>query len=402
MHYRWREPLNLRYHVDIMMILARPSISTYLARTLYELGVEVVLTENCKVPMKPAIHLLDPEKIKADPKLAYRSLLLTNLENALSFLYQTIPYDDRIMKAKLFKDKVAFREAISKKFKDFYFRGFSPEELTTFEPSGVPFPVVLKPSIGISSIGVIRVNSAEDWSAAVQFLTADLKKYQQNYSSNVVEGQRIIVETCIEGKEFAIDGYFDEFGAPVVLNLLEHIFSGPGDTSDRIYYTRKSLIKELLPEVTLFLKEFGEIFDLKRFPFHIELRKTPQGRLIPIELNPLRFSGLGTTEIAQYAYGINVYELFFRQTRPDWSRILNRDDDSIYGFCCADIPTELFRKPGLTLKDREFSREFSEILEYRIEDERDTSTFAVVFFRTEEIEECYRLLSLDLKPFMSG
>ena len=381
------------------MILARPSISTYLARTLSELGVLTVVGDDLPVPMRPALRLGTIREFAADPKAAYRSLLLTSSENALSYLYDVIPYDDRVMKARLFKDKAAFRRAIAKKFPAFFFRELRPEELDRVDAASLPYPVILKPSIGISSIGVIRVAQASEWAPAVKFLRGELESYQRNYSRHVVESGQVLIETCIEGPELAIDGYFNGQAEPVVLNLMEHLFSGPGDTSDRLYYTRRSLVEKYLPQVTAFLREFGEVFDLKRFPFHLEVRVSASGELIPIELNPLRFSGLGTTEIAQYAHGVNVYEAFFNETKPDWAGLLAREDDSIYAFLCVDVPTELYRDPKLQISDRGLCRELPEVLEYRILDEQETSTFAVIFIRTESEAECRRLLNLDLGPY---
>ncbi len=382
------------------MILARPTISTYLARTLTELGVTTVVGDDGVVPMRPALRIRSLREFAADPKAAYGSLLLTSSENALAYLYDVIPYDDRVMKARLFKDKAAFRRAIAKRFPAFFFREVRPEELDSIDAAGLPYPVVLKPSIGISSIGVVRVGSAGEWAQAVAFLREELESYQRNYSRHVVEKSgQVLLESYIEGRELAIDGYFNAQAEPVVLNIMEHLFSRPSDTSDRLYVTRRSLMERYLPQVTAFLREFGEVFDLKRFPFNLEVRVNEAGELIPIELNPLRFSGLGTTEIAQYAYGINVYEAFFTESKPDWKALLAREDDSIYAFLCVEVPTALYRDPALRIADREVFKQFSEVLEYRILDERETSTFAVIFMRTENEAECRRLLDLDLGPF---
>lgn len=382
-----------------MLIIAKPTISTYLARTLYENQIPAIAADDLSLPMRPAIQVLSYAQFASDPKAAYQSLLLTNSENALTHLYQIIPYDDRIMKAKLFKDKAAFRRAIARKFPSYFFKEIESSALPTLDPSSFPFPVVIKPSTGISSIGVMRVESLAEWKAACNFLLEDLAKYQSNYSSSVVESQKVLIERYIEGREFAIDGYYNSAAEPVVLNLLEHLFLNERDTSDRIYLTRKSLVQRHLPQIESFLKDFGEIFDLKRFPFHLELRLTPQGELIPIELNPMRFSGLGTTEIAQYAYGINVYESFFHQEKPDWKQILNREDDSIYSFMCADLSSENFRSAGLQVLDRNLFKEFDEVLEYRLLDEEESSTFAVVFFRSTDLEEPKKFLAMNFDQF---
>ena len=384
-----------------MMILARPSISPYLARTLFELGEPVVLSEEFPVAMRPALNLLASDEVLQNPRAAYQSRILTSSENALQFLYEAIPHDDRVLKARIFKDKAAFRRSIRKLFPEFFFREFSLSELDSVDPSSFPFPLVLKPSVGISSIGVYRVASRDDWKNAVEFLKTDLAKYQTNYADAVVESGKIIIEEWIDGVELAIDGYFNTDAEPVILNILQHLFAGPEDTSDRCYFTHRALIRKYYSSLQSFLKRFGDIFDLKRFPFHLEVRCTPDGRILPIEVNPLRFAGLGTTELAEYAYGINVYRAFFREEKPDWDKLLEGKDPSIYSFMCADVPTELFRKPGLRIHDREFFKQFEEILDYRILSETETSTFAVIFYRSRDLSENERLIRLELSPYFS-
>jgi hypothetical protein len=186
----------------------------------------------------------------------------------------------------------------------------------------------------------------------------------------------------------------------VILNVLEHLSTDAADTSDLVYYTRRSLVRRHYKAIHDFLVRLGDLFDLKRFPMHLELRLTPRGQLLPIEVNPLRFAGLGTTEIAEYAYAINVYKHFFRETRPDWEAILAEPDDSVYTFLCTDVPTERYHAAGLRIDDRALWKSFGEVLEYRMLDESETSTFAVIFLRSDDLEENRRLLDTDLTRFM--
>ena len=69
-----------------MIILARPSISPYLSKTLFELGEPAILAEDIKVPMRPALRIEPARSLHERPKHAYQSLILTASENALAFL----------------------------------------------------------------------------------------------------------------------------------------------------------------------------------------------------------------------------------------------------------------------------------------------------------------------------
>ncbi len=383
-----------------MIFIARPSVSPYLTKTLFELQIPTVLTEEMSLPLRPSLKMMPLADIRKNPRLAYRSPILTSSENALNVLYNTIPNDERVLKSRIFKDKSLFRSAIAQEFPDFQFHEKSLDALSEVNPNALRYPLILKPATGICSIGVVRVDDASQWSAAVQFIKEDLQKYSANYTNSVVETNKVIIEDYVEGVELAIDGYFNSQSEPIILNILQHYFSHDHDTSDRIYFTRRSMVRRFLPRVQQFLERFALVFDLKRFPFHLEVRCTPEGRIVPIELNPLRFAGLGTTELAEYSYGINVYRHFFMETTPDWQSILSNEDDSIFAFFCADVPTDIYRTPNLKIQDRKLAREFSELLEYRILDEGETSTFAVAFFRTENETEIQHLMNLDLGQFM--
>jgi hypothetical protein len=54
---------------------------------------------------------------------------------------------------------------------------------------------------------------------------------------------------------------------------------------------------------------------------HVEF-KMRNGKLFPIEFNPLRFGGTGFPDLAYYSYGINPYTSFFNDNFIDWNKIV--------------------------------------------------------------------------------
>ncbi len=101
-------------------------------------------------------------------------------------------------------------------------------------------------------------------------------------------------------------------------SYLKHEFSSAADVRDRLYLTSKEIIEGNLVRFQGFLDRISELVLLKNLPIHVEVRVAKSGEIFPIEFNPMRFAGWCTTDLAYYAYGINVYECFWQQREPDW------------------------------------------------------------------------------------
>lgn len=67
----------------------------------------------------------------------------------------------------------------------------------------------------------------------------------------------------------------------------------------------------------------------------------------------MRFAGWCTTDIAYYAYGINVYDYYFKQKKPCWERILNNKEGKIYSIIIADLPSKIKKE---TIKEIDYQK----------------------------------------------
>ena len=303
----------------------------------------------------------------------------------------------------LCKDKAACRRALKPLYPNYVFEEYSFDQFPSVDVSTFELPVVLKPSTGFFSLGIYPIFSVEDWDAALLDIQAHSTDWSTNYGSTVVNNTKFLVESYLEGEEYAIDAYFNEQGETVILNILKHDFAGSDDVSDRLYYTSKQVIQENLGRMQSFLEQCNEIFGLKNFPVHVEVRVDDAGMIIPIEFNPLRFAGLCTTDISYFAYGFKTYELYLRNEAPNWDEILASKDGLRYSAI-------ILSTDGNALSDSysfdfgNLKQHFSKVLTTRVFDAKKYNLFGMLFVETPEEQaqkEAQFILNADLNEFLS-
>ncbi len=255
--------------------------------------------------------------------------LYTNNENALDWVYAHVHNDPLLRAISLMKDKAATRSALAPMYPNFPVVEMTIDQAEKRDPASLAYPLVLKPSVGFFSVGVHVVANRNDWRKAVDNITAHKADWNATYSEEVVGKELFILEPYIEGDEYAIDAYFDAQGDPVIVNILRHEFSSNSDVSDRMYYTKPSLLREKLEPFSQWLGEVNSYLGVRNFPVHVEVREK-DGAIVPIEFNPLRFAGLCTTDISYFAYGFFTYDMYLNNKKPDWDAILHNTPDDYY------------------------------------------------------------------------
>ncbi|MGE7879636.1 ATP-grasp domain-containing protein [Peribacillus muralis] len=326
--------------------------------------------------------------------------VLTNSENGITVLGHFQPDSKEYIWSKLLKDKSEVRKLTKSLYPDFHFQDIDLSMIDDLDKGQIPFPVVIKPNIGYSSVGVHKVKNEQDWDVAVAQLKEDLLHSDGLYDSEVVGSQTVLIEEWIQGEEFAIDGYYDQDGEPVILNVFKRLFKDDYDTSDRIYYTSKAAINEIYEDAIRFMKNIQTVLPLRNYAVHFEIRKKGD-RVIPIEINPLRFAGAGTTDLGYHAYGMNMYEHYFAGTKPDWTAMLAEMDDAIYSFFFAEVPLEINLEEVASIDHEGLEDEFEQILEYRQLPFQNDRSMSIIFYRSEDLDKNRQLLHLDLLPYLT-
>ncbi len=260
-----------------------------------------------------------------------------------------------------FKDKSKLRQIFSRLNPDVWYRTCSLAELDELDPASLQMPFVIKPVRGFASIGIHSVRSEADWYAALAGIKKEVALMHNVFPDVVVSLNEFLIERYIEGTEIAIDAYFNGEGEPVILNILTHLFASPSDMSDRLYLTSGEIVVRYLDPIERYLKEISRLRDLRNFPFHLEMREDQNGNFVPIEINPMRFMGFCVADVEHYFYGINPYEYYFHQKKPNWEEILESRRDKLYGMFGIDIPKHL-DKTRIRFNYEKFIGHFSRVL----------------------------------------
>ena len=275
-----------------MVILERPFASDLMVETIEKNGIPVLKNEMSELRVKNGKILSDKEFCDAYKKVGK---LYTVSENALGWIYDHIDDKALLDGISIVKDKAAFRKICRDIYPDFFYKEFTINELQNVDTNTLVFPCVIKPSVGFLSKGVFVVHDAEEYSKAVGKLLADFAKAGSDFPEFVVGKSRFLIEEYIRGEEYAVDAYYDEKGTPVILNIFHHKFMDESDTSDRLYMTNKGLFDKYGKPFSDFLTNLNGTLHLRNFPMHIEFRYDGR-KAVPIEINPLRFTGFCLNE----------------------------------------------------------------------------------------------------------
>ena len=323
----------------------------------------------------------------------------TNSENALAWVVDHAGNAPLARAIDLFKDKAAMRRALAGLDPDLFFKTCSIDELFKLDFARLPAPFVLKPSVGFCSVGVYAVADREDWERALADIQKNAASWHDLYPESVIGAGSFILEGYIDGTEYALDAYFDEQGRARILNVLRHDFASAEDTSDRMYVTSAAIVRDNAPAFAAWLDKVNALVGARNFPVHVEVR-VDEGHVCPIEFNPLRFAGLGGTDVSWYAYGYRTYEAFLEGVQTDFGAAFAGKEGKVYSMSLLNAPDDATgdeRFDYEALRDR-----FSQVLALRPFDVRRTGTYGFLFLETdaETADELDFLKNTDLKEFL--
>ena len=385
-----------------MFLIDKPFVSDFLIKTIKDNDYKIIATKVAKELVKDdSLSWIAEEEaialLKNNPEIS----LYSNSENALAWIDHYYGESELSSQLQVLKNKVKFRALIKELFPDFYFKQISIEEIQRLSDDEIRFPFVIKPAVGFFSIGVHIVENEKDWIKAKSELRPE--KLKSIFPENVLNTSNFIIEEFIRGEEYAIDYYYDNNGDAVLLNVLHHLFSSGTDTSDRVYSTSKAIIEKYKIDLEDFLSKIGKELHLKNFPAHAEVRIDENGKIIPIEVNPLRFGGFCTTaDLLGVTLGFNEYKCFCENKKPDWDSIFKGKENKIFSVIVLDNNSGIIPSDILRFNYSDLAEDFEKPVLIRELDINNYPVFGFAFIEStaNNQKELNDILTSDLRKYI--
>jgi len=388
-----------------MILIDKPFVSDFLINTIKKKQFQIIDTASAKTMIKDnSLNWISEDEAVKIYKNDENLKVYSNSENAISWIENNLRESELPTQLKLFKNKITFREFVKEIFPDYFFKGVQFKELKNINPIELKFPLIVKPAVGFFSLAVHKIDNLKEWKAIIPTIENEIKEFKGMYPKEVVDVTEFIIEEYINGEEYAVDCYFNNEGEAVILNIMHHTFSSAKDVSDRVYSTSKKIIEQYFFEIQYFLQQVGAKASLKNFPMHVEVRINSDGKVHPIEINPLRFGGWCTTgDISWYAFGINSYACFFENKKPDWNAILSSRAEKKYNLIVLDNNSGIAEKNIDSFNYDLLLLDFKKPLNLRRVDFKKYAVFGFLFTETtnENEQEVQQILTSDLKKYIT-
>lgn len=387
-----------------MFLLAPPFVSDWLIHTLQTKQYPLIKYPEAFEILKqyPNLNWIDEESAISRLREDKEARLYSNSENALDWLFEKLPDHPFSTYSKAFKDKAYFREVIQDLYPDFFFQRIKASEVKSIDPQSLPYPIVLKPTKGFFSIGVHLIANPKEWMEVSEELKLDTE--DNIYPESVLSKQDLLIESFIDGKEYAVDCYYNNKGEAVITNILLHRFASALDTSDRLYTTSATIIQDCLAPFTALLQKIGDKMNIRNYPLHIEVRVTEDGTIIPIEVNPLRFGGWCTTaDLSHYGHGFNAYEYVMEQVKPNWKSVFDARENETQTVIVLNNSTGKLKTEIKEFNYSLLEEDLSHIQCLRKMDIHEWPVFGFAFTRTpKNLEiELEQIMKSDLRKYIN-
>ena len=317
-------------------------------------------------------------------------------EACLDLVLERMTNEEIKKSIEVLKDKYKFRQLIKPLFPDYFYQKIPFDQIKSLQ---VKEKSVLKPQKGCFGTGVRILSPDQDMAFVSKDVRNEISRNSDVLSEEVLSKDDFILEKYIDGEEYAVDMFFDHLGKPHIANIYHHPIPENTFYLHMIYYSSNEVFQRLYKKAIEFYSKLNESLSLKNILLHGEFRYTNENQLFPIEINPMRFGGMGLGNMIYYTMNINPYEYFIRNQSPPWKELWSNQNrsDNIYAFFIAYNGRNIDKsthEPDI----EKLCSEFSEVLNSCIFNYKEQLAFGTFIIR-ENSKNLKKLLKIDFDNY---
>ena len=348
------------------------------------------------LPLADSIEIISNEHlIKTDVCFDANQKVCITSETSIEIIANRIDAN-RANAIQVLKDKFAFREILSKIYNNYQYRIVKS---TDIQHLSVSEKMIIKPIKGCFGTAVRIIEPSTDFKKLSLDLNNELLKNGSIFSESVLSKNDFIVEQYIEGEEYAVDMFYNSKGEPCIVNIYYHPMPNNKAYLHMIYISSKEVFGEIYDKAKTFFVKLNKILNVTNFAMHSEFKMNEQD-LMPIEINSMRFGGMGLGNLVYHSLNINPYMYYLNDNEPDWQEIWQENGDNIYTFFIAyngENKSVFEFKPNR----EKLKQQFTQILLEHIFDYQKQLAFAIYCLR-ETNENITKLLKIEFDDYFES
>ena len=317
-----------------------------------------------------------------------------NSEAVIELLLDRLKDRAKVKAIESLKDKYQFRQLLTEIYPDYTFEKVA---LSAIPDLVIQQKTVLKPSKGCFGAAVKIVDVDTNMPQLKQEIQVELAKNGEVFSEVVLSKNEFILESFIEGEEYAVDMFYDKNGQSQITNIYYHPIPEQKAYLHMVYCTSLPVFQKIYDKAIQFFTQLNELLQVTNFMIHGEF-KLDGDNLLPIEMNCMRYGGMGLGNLAYHAFGVNPYLHFINNQSPNWTEIwAKQNPQDIFAFFVAyngqTINKQLHQPNVAKLKVQ-----FTEVLLDQIFDYQKQLAFAIFYLR-ETQSNLDRLLAIEFDDY---
>ncbi len=294
------------------------------------------------------------------------------------------------------KDKHKFRELMSNLYPDFFFCKTTVDELVKIELDRNK-KYIVKPTKGFFGTAVKELNKETNISEIAKEIRNELQENSRYFSESVLSKNKLIIEQFVEGEEYAVDMYYNEQGKPEIMNIYHHPIPENNEYFHVLYYTNKEIFDRFYDRLKAIFIELNKHLKITNFPIHAEF-KLENDKLIPIEMNPLRYGGFGLADLTFHAFGFNPFLAFFENFKPNWQEIWDIRNENHFGWVLGYNGTDIDVKTH-SPNDEAYLHYLGDTLHYVEIDHKENPVFSIAYIKDNCPVSLQRILKTEFNDF---